>query len=177
MTAPGHAGGPPALLAAYVEKRDGLVRLFAARLRSFPAAEDLVQEIYLKIVALPDDAPVDNPGSYLFRMGNNLMLDRLRGERRSGVREAAWRQTERTEVGGHEIAEEPDAEAVVAARQRLAALARAVEELPPRMQRAFRLHKLEGLSQAETARAMDVSIGSIEKHIAAALRALSEKLR
>ena len=52
----------------------------------------------------------------------------------------------------------------------------AATELPPQMQRAFRLHKLEGLSHAETAQAMGISVKSVEKHISAALRTLTARL-
>jgi RNA polymerase sigma-70 factor (ECF subfamily) len=45
------------------------------------------------------------------------------------------------------------------------------------MGRAFRLHKLEGLSQAETADAMGVSRKMIEQHIGVAIRRLAERLR
>jgi RNA polymerase sigma-70 factor (ECF subfamily) len=45
------------------------------------------------------------------------------------------------------------------------------------MGQAFRLHKLEGQSQAETARAMGVSVKMVEKHIQAAIANLSQRLR
>ena len=38
------------LLFAYMERREDLLRYFRVRLRSEEAAEDLVQDIYLKIV-------------------------------------------------------------------------------------------------------------------------------
>jgi RNA polymerase sigma-70 factor (ECF subfamily) len=44
------------------------------------------------------------------------------------------------------------------------------------MGRAFRLHKLEGLSQAETARAMGISVSAVEKHLSAALKSLTRTL-
>jgi DNA-directed RNA polymerase specialized sigma24 family protein len=44
------------------------------------------------------------------------------------------------------------------------------------MGRAFRLHKLEGLSHAETARAMGISVKVVEKHVSAALKALTRRL-
>ncbi|THD61685.1 sigma factor-like helix-turn-helix DNA-binding protein, partial [Phenylobacterium sp.] len=55
--------------------------------------------------------------------------------------------------------------------------AQAVAELPPQMGRAFRLHKLEGRSQAQTAEAMGVSQKMVEQHIAVAMRRLAERLR
>jgi RNA polymerase sigma-70 factor (ECF subfamily) len=52
----------------------------------------------------------------------------------------------------------------------------AVAEQPPQAGRAFRLHKLEGLSHAETARTMGLSVKAVEKHVSAALKALAAKL-
>jgi DNA-directed RNA polymerase specialized sigma24 family protein len=44
------------------------------------------------------------------------------------------------------------------------------------MQRAFTLHKLDGLSHAQTAQVMGLSVKSVEKHISAALARLAAKL-
>jgi RNA polymerase sigma-70 factor (ECF subfamily) len=52
----------------------------------------------------------------------------------------------------------------------------ALDSLPPQVARAFKLHKLEGLSHAETAAVMGVSRSSVEKHISAALKALTARL-
>ena len=49
---------PGELLQIYLEKRANLVRFFAARLGSVAAAEDLLQELYLKIATLDDAASV-----------------------------------------------------------------------------------------------------------------------
>jgi RNA polymerase sigma-70 factor (ECF subfamily) len=66
---------------------------------------------------------------------------------------------------------------VLVAKERVRLLAEAVAALPPKMGQAFRLHKLEGQSQAETARAMGVSVKMVEKHIQAAIANLSQRLR
>ncbi|HEY4029527.1 MAG TPA: sigma-70 family RNA polymerase sigma factor [Caulobacteraceae bacterium] len=173
------AGGPERpndLLDAYLSRRDDLVRFFAARLRSMTAAEDLVQDLYVRVASLEGGEPVENPSAYLYRLASNLMLDRLRSDRRSGAREDAWSQSQRLEMGGEAVADEPSAEQNVAARQRMAKLARAVAELPPKTRRAFELHKLEGLTQEETARALGVSRKTVEKQISAALQRLLAKL-
>jgi RNA polymerase sigma-70 factor (ECF subfamily) len=80
-------------------------------------------------------------------------------------------------VGREDVVTEPAADEVIIGRERVRQLAEAVAELPPQMGRAFRLHKLEGMSQAQTAQAMGVSVKMIEQHIQAAIRRLAERLR
>lgn len=167
---------PNGLLDAYLSRRDDLVRFFAARLRSMTAAEDLVQDLYIRVASLSGDEAVENPSAYLYRLASNLMLDRLRSDRRSGARDSAWLQSQRQELGGEAVADEPTAEQNVAGRQRLAQLARGIADLPPKTRRAFELHKLEGLTQEETARVLGVSRKTVEKQISAALQRLLARL-
>lgn len=163
-------------MSLYLEKRANLVRFFAARLGSVALAEDLAQDLYLKVATVEPDQPIQSPSALLFRMGSNLMLDRLRQERRAVAREDAWTKIERTRIGDEDVVDEPCAEAALASRQRLAQLTEALKDLPPRMGRAFHLHKLDGLSQVETARAMGISLSAVEKHISGALKALAARL-
>ena len=80
------------LLALYLNRRANLVRFLAARAGSAAAAEDLAQELYLKLATRDRSAPVANPMALLYRMALNLMLDRARGESRAAARDTAWRQ-------------------------------------------------------------------------------------
>lgn len=164
------------LLALYLNRRANLVRFLAARAGSAAAAEDLAQELYLKLATRDRSAPVANPMALLYRMALNLMLDRARGESRAAARDTAWRQVAHTELGGVEVADDPPADEAAASAQRLRLLVAAVQDLPPQAGRAFRLHKLEGLSHAETARAMGLSVKAVEKHVSAALKALTARL-
>jgi RNA polymerase sigma-70 factor (ECF subfamily) len=160
----------PELLRLYLEKRASLVRFFAARLGSVAAAEDLVQELYLKLAALDPAAKVDNPSAFLYSAGHNLMLDRLRQDKRTGLRDGAWHEAQELLQG------EPAVDDALASRRRLARLAAIVEDMPAKMSQAFRLHKLDGLSQADTAREMKISVSAVEKHISAALKTLLKKI-
>ena len=173
-----HSGrvGRAALLETYLARRLDLIRFFTLRLRSAAAAEDLVQDIYLRLQTVAD-AEVQNPTGYLYRLGSNLMLDRLRGERRSASRDAAWRDSHHTLIGAEEVSEEPTAERAVAARQRLDATIAALKDLPPQTQAVFWKHKFEGLTHPEVAAALGISRSSVEKHVMAALRHLAERLR
>ncbi len=169
------AGSNP-LLDTYLQRRGDLVRYFTVRLRSSAAAEDLVQDLYLKLSAL-DPAAIERPAAYLYTMGTRLMLDRLRGERRAKLRDNDWYLARRARIGNADAVDAPSAEDELALRQRVAQVAAAVEALPPRARRAYELHKLQGLSQPATAKQMGVSVSAIEKLIADATRRLVERLR
>ncbi|USQ93923.1 RNA polymerase sigma factor [Caulobacter sp. RL271] len=163
------------LATTYLERRDDMRRFFLARLGGRGEVEDLVQELYLKVQAVTED-PIENPSAYLYRLASNLMLDRLRQARRSGARETEWRRTHHATVGALDVADTPDAESAVIARQRLEKLASALETLAPLTQRVFRLHKFEGLTHAETAARLGISRSAVEKHVSLALGHLVKKV-
>ena len=164
------------LIALYLERRADLVRFFTVRLRSAAAAEDLVQDIYVRLSGIEPGSDIQNPVAYLYRLGSNLMLDRMRGERRTAHRDGAWLDVQTTRVGVQEVSAEPDAEATVAARQRLAMLTAALTELSPQTQRVFRMHKFEGLSHPQVAAELGLSRSAVEKHMMAALKHLLARL-
>ncbi|MBS0334524.1 MAG: sigma-70 family RNA polymerase sigma factor [Proteobacteria bacterium] len=157
------------LLSTYLARRDELIGYFKVRLGSEDAARDIVQDIYIRILERPPE-PVTHPAALLYRIGTNLMLDRIKMARRRGQRDAVWRQSTTHSVGAEDIAREVPADEVLASRQRLAKIAEVVRTLPPQAQQAFRLHKIEGLSHAETAAAMGVSRSSVEKYIMLCLK-------
>lgn len=160
----------------FMEKRTALLRYFSMRLNSEAAAEDLVQDIYVRL-ATAEIGPIENPVAFLYRLGTNLMLDRMKQRRRAEARDDAWQASRTMRAGGEDVANEPAADDALADRQRLARLMNALEALPPQRQRAFRLHKLEGLSHSETAATMGISRSAVEKHIIAALRQLLPLVR
>jgi RNA polymerase sigma-70 factor (ECF subfamily) len=169
-------GGSP-LIRAFFERRENLVLFLAARTRDIATAEDLVQDLYLKVAAMDPDAEVRAPEALLYRMAANLVVDHVRSAQRSSRRSAEWRIETQTVLAGHDVAQEAAADEVVIGKERVRQLAAAVAGLPPQMGRAFRLHKLEGMSQAQTAQAMGVSAKMVEAHISAAIKHLAQRLR
>lgn len=166
-----------ALVRTFFEKRENLLLFLAARTRDMATAEDLIQDLYLKISTLPPDTDVRAPSAMLYRMAANLMVDHVRSAQRGARRDAAWRREAVGSDAPDEAAGGAAADEVIIAKERVRQLTAAVADLPPQMQRAFRLHKLEGRSQAATAQAMGVSVKMIEQHIQAAIRHLSQRLR
>ena len=167
---------PSPLLAFYLSKREDLLRFFALRTSSANEAEDIVQEIYLKITK-SDEAP-EHPAAYLYRLGANVMIDRARARRRSLARDDAYYQTLRVDTyTGDAIVEAPDPDGAIDARRRLARVMAAVNGLPPQCRRVFLLHKLEGLAYADVAAHLGISRSAVEKHMITALKRLAEHRR
>ncbi len=167
----------PSLLGTYLEKRDVLTRYIAAACRDPGLAEDVIQDLYVKLSALQTEPVVDNPSGYLFRMANNIYLNRLRALKSERTRDHAWQATSFETVAGDAVADEPTPEDRIAGRQQIARLKAAIDALPERTQAIFRLHKLEGLPQTQVAARLGISISSVEKHLAAALKTMTAQVR
>lgn len=157
-----------ALIAAYLARRPALKRIFVARTGSEAEAEDLLQDLFVRLTATASES-VSNPDAFIYRMGMNQLIDRRRQQAREAARETRWSE-ERSLSGEDSTAEPPDL--ALQRKQAMERLTLAVEDLPDRTRQAFRLHKLEGLGHGEVARRMGISRSAVEKHIMRALRRL-----
>lgn len=164
------------LTAHYLAQREALARFLRARTGSSAEIEDLLQDIYLRVAATDDSVEIHNPVAYLYRLASNLLVDRARSRRDAAARDAAWRRLNQVPGQMEDIADAPSAEDVVAGRQRLDALLKALATLPPKTQRIFRMHKFDGLGYAAVAEEMQISRSSVEKHMMEALRVLAGRV-
>jgi len=165
------------LIGALDEYRAELRRFLIARSGSEADADDLVSELWIKVNSI-QPGPISSPKSYLFRMANNLVLDRLREARRRERRESDWTTDQH---GSHSEATEvadasPNAEQLLVERDEAARLANAIAQLPAGAQRVLRMHKFDGLSHAEVADRLGISKSAVEKHIAVAMNHLRRML-
>jgi len=164
------------LAAVLLEHREHLLRFLTARLRDPHEAEEVVQEVALKLMASPP-GPVGQPAAYIYRTALNLANDRWRSRRRRQGREAAW-VADATQITDG-VAIDPQASPEMAAdlRQRAELVAAAIARMPPGAARVFRMHKLDGLSHADVAARLRISRSAVQKHMAVALRHILRELR
>lgn len=166
-------GAAQGLSELYGVYRQELLRFLVARTGDPTEAEDVIQELWIKVQSV-DSGPVANGRAYLYRMAQNLVLDRVRARRRGAVRDRAWTDV----VHGAATSEgdlpdpTPNAQEAMEEREQVARLASAIGNLPEGAACAFRLHKIDGLSHVEVAERLGISISGVEKHMAVAMKYL-----
>lgn len=150
------------LRAVFIADRALLLRLLTARLGA-DEAEDALQDLWLKVES-GASGPVAEPAAYLYRMANNIALDRRRAAQRRLARDASWADAQDT------ARDQPGAERALLARDRLAEVERALTALPARVGEAFRLYRFEELPQKLVADRMGISVSAVEKLLHRAYR-------
>ena len=161
------------LMSEYLAMREVLLRFLTARLGEAAAADDIYQELFvrLRVGALPSD--LANPRGYLFRMAYNLANEFTRARRRQGTREAHWTETSTHKVGMDAVSDTAAADDALAAKERLAAVMRALDSLPAKSREVFVMCRVQGLTHRNIADVMGISIKTVEKHMTAALKHLT----
>lgn len=146
-------------------------RFLASRVACHATAADLTQETFIRLAQLPDSAVIDNIRTYLFRIAANLATDHLR----TMVR----RRTPLAEPEEY-LAEYPDQastpEAVLLAKEELAAVLQALHELSPLCRQIFILNRFEGAPHREIASQLGICVSTVEKNLARALNHCRRRL-
>jgi RNA polymerase sigma-70 factor (ECF subfamily) len=156
-------------------------KIAQAALRHEDDALDAVQDAMLQLARAYADRPAQEWKPLFYRILENRIRDMQRRRTVRG-RVIAWLpfRGDEDEDEPDPIAQAPSPEPQPPRRleldQAVAALEKALGELPRRQQQAFLLRALEGLDVAETAAAMGCSQGSVKTHYFRALQALRAQL-
>lgn len=147
-----------------------LLNFFRHAVRDGHEAQDLVQNTFERLLSAQHAGQHSgNPRAMLYQIARNLLVDRHRHLR--------VRQHDSDEILQQQAALpscEPDK--VLAGMQRLRLLADAIEALPPRCRAAFVRHRIDGLSHAEVAAEMGISLNMVERHVMLAVAACRKAL-
>lgn len=133
-------------------------------------AADLTQDTFVRLITVKSVPQAINPRAYLFQIARNLLFDHFRKERSSPLHPAP------EEIILSVIDQSPSAETVVYDKERMAISERALSELPERTRRAFELHRIEGLTIAETGERIGLSTTQTWTLIRNAYRHVRERL-
>lgn len=152
----------------FYDRYASLVFTFAMRiLRDRPAAEDLLQEIFLQVWrdAGSYSAERGAPEAWLITMTRSRAIDRLRSIRR---RERSFVPMERPSGKEHDAAVESGA----AAAEARVMVGSALAQLSEGLRRIMELAYFDGLSQSEIAARLNEPLGTVKTRMRAALERL-----
>ena len=145
-----------------------LVGVVAAMLRQRAIAEEVVQDVMLELWRRRETIDVsDSLRAYLFQSARNRALNHVR-------REQVERRGEPHAKG--ETASAPAALTQLVAEELDVAIQRAIAALPAPSREVFELSRTVGLTYAEIAQRLGISVKTVEARMGRALRALREDL-
>lgn len=147
----------------------GLVRFAESILGDRGVAEEVSQDVMLELWRRRETIVVDTSlQSYLFRSTRNRALNAIRHEKVVQREEGSIAAMMTPAVSADRGALDGEIDAAVRD---------AVATLPPRCREVFELSRFHGLSYAEIATSLDISIKTVEAQMGKALRVLRERLQ
>lgn len=142
--------------------RTQIYRVALRMLKSTSQAEEVVQEVFLKIWILREDmANIKNFEGYLFIMARNNIYDKFKklAREKNAVRSLHGEKTKSVDNTDHSIIEEQYSELL---QQTLA-------KLPPRQKQIYHLSRDQGMSYKQIGKQLNISHLTVKKHMAEAL--------
>ena len=152
------------LHAVLVGFRPALRGYFARRVGSPAEADDLTQEVIVRILRRARTGPIENVDGYIFQAAANLLREQ---GRQAAMRKAAPAVNLGVELLGGDEAQTP--ERILLGRDACQQLLESLYELPERTRTVFVLNRFEDMKAAEIARRLGVSVSAVEKHMMRAL--------
>jgi len=138
--------------------------------RSRAEADDLRQEVYVRVCEAARREIPDPARPFVFAVARNLLIDRARREQIVSIEAVA-------DLGALEVvADEPEPDRTVIARQELRRLQAALDHLPNRCRQAVVMRKIDGLSYREIAKAMGIAEDTVSKHLREGMSVLADAL-
>lgn len=158
------------LLASWArEFQQPLLRYFRKRMSPPEDAQDLVQDVFLRLSKRADLSNIERIEGYLFQTAASVLADRFRKQSRLPDRMISY---EDSLHGEDDIT--PDR--VLAGKRDLEELIEGLHLMPERTRQIFVLYHLENMRQKEIAERLEIPVSTLEKHLARANKQLLDQL-
>ena len=170
------AAGPTAALELDRSFRGPLVAYFLKRVNSRNEAEDLTQEVFMRLVNHPDRNNGQTIEGYVFTIAANLLRDRAKS-----VATAHHRRVQSLDLLDEKnafsanLVEDRDPERVLVGRQTIRDVLEALAELGERTRDIFILARLENVQHREIAAMYGISVSAVEKAMMKAMAHLGAR--
>ncbi|MGE5564306.1 MAG: RNA polymerase sigma factor [Bacillota bacterium] len=145
----------------YSDQARTIRRRLRARLGSADEANELLHDAFTRLLGARPEGRVRDHGAFLNRIIRNLLIDRSRRRMSRPVHVAINEETD--------PAVQPEQGQAIELEQMRRRYREVVESLPPRMREVFVLHRIDGLAYKDIAERLDISIRTVEWHVAQAI--------
>ncbi len=156
--------------------RFSLVNYFSRLLRDRALAEDLAQEVFLRVYqARHRYQPEARFTTWLYRIATNLALNAIR-DRKGGCRPAEAEDSEGDPLASRIVDSRPTAEQQLMQSDRERIIREAVEALPENQRAAVILHKYQEVDYRQIAKILRVSESAVKSLLFRAYESLRVRL-
>jgi len=155
--------------------RRPLITFFLRRIKDQSLAEDLTQDVLLKVVRACERGQIERADSYVFKVAINLLRDHRRRVQRAGP--ALFLPIEADFDGQLEeqLVEAISPERVLLSEDSLADVLRSLAELGELTRNIFILFRLENMKQKDIAALYGIGQSTVEKHVVKAVLHLANR--
>jgi RNA polymerase sigma factor (sigma-70 family) len=142
-----------------------LMSFFLRRLKDRSQAEDLTQEVLLRVIRASGGDAIENAEGYVFKTAVNLLRDQGRRTLRSGT--PSFLPIEEALAGElqSQLVEGRSPERVLLSEDALREVLQALEELGELTRNIFILFRLESMKQKDIAALYGIAQSTVEKHV------------
>lgn len=132
--------------------------------------DDMVQQVFERLLKRGDVAEIEQLGGYVFQTASSVLTDHFRRQRtRHADAHDEFNQRDHGDV-------DFSPEHVLLERERLSRATAVLLELPERTRVIFVLRRLEGMKYLDIAARLGISVSAVEKHMERAVVRLVEGL-
>ncbi|PSJ62641.1 RNA polymerase sigma factor [Kumtagia ephedrae] len=156
------------LLSNFAAMRPRVEALTRGRVGCSATAEDLVQDVWIRLASVRNDDSIDNHTAFTMQAAKNAVIGHFRKQKRRGeidaeVQDLLWQSVD-----------EISPERVVMGRDLLRAVETALQAMPEKSRRIFLMNRLGGVSHREIARRLGISEEAVYYHIRRVVERLAE---
>ncbi|MBS0417013.1 MAG: sigma-70 family RNA polymerase sigma factor [Proteobacteria bacterium] len=141
-----------------------LRRFLVKRVRNVADVSDIIQEIFLRLLRIPDHESIRCPEAYLFTVARHVVQQHTLRQ----AAEPVSRQLQEMLTEVYAVSH-VDPEMEVSAQECLAHMERALEQLSPKARATFLLHQRDGLTLHEIGTRLGISRSMAKKYLVQAL--------
>lgn len=157
--------------------RAPLLSFFAKRVQSRSEAEDLTQEVFIRLLRHPDRNGGRTLGAFVFTIAANLLRDRAKAAATAGDRLAQGLNPllDDATAPAPALIEDRNPERVLLGKEAIESVIQSLYELDDRTRDVFILSRLENMPHREIARMHGISVSMVEKLMMKAIAHLAAR--